>query len=295
MTPEGFIPEEERDIHLEEQIGLKIEYETVNDKQQSTPSKSQGWILHVDCKEPNAPKICEELETFNIKTKVDNLAIADYWFSKNGRVWCAVERKKMDDLLNSIASDGRYSDQTSRMLKSNIPHLFFLILGSLEELDATQRQRVHSAMLHLQMHRHLKVLFLPHEGYIKPNFIKMHEKLCSDPSFDRITAPIIEEIQLKCKKRKLETHRDVFKAQLMCVSGVSELKAQSVINHYGDFDKLIKTYQSLENEKECLDLLKSIECGQKKIGPVLSERIYRCIMNKMSDPKESSSKRNKTK
>jgi ERCC4-type nuclease len=241
------------------------------------------WTLYIDAKEPKASKeLAEELRSYNMNTEVSDMAVGDYWMVKDGKIYCSVERKKMADLLASIP-DGRYTDQTARMLKSEIPHLFFLVIGSIEALDGPDKQRVNSAMLHLQMHRNIKVAYLDHEGHVKPFFVKMHQYLCEDPSIDRITAPLIEHVQANCRKKKLDTHKDVFTAQLMCVHGVSEAKANCIANMYDDFPTLIKTYESLPDEQQRISLLKDVPCGKQKLGPVLSERIYRCIMNKDGD------------
>lgn len=242
------------------------------------PNKSTQWILHIDCKEPEGKTFCEEIASYNISAKVDNLSVADYWFCKDGKIWGAIERKNILDLVASTR-DGRYDDQTSRMLKSTIPHMFFLVIGSIEQLDGSDQQTVNSAILHLQMHRQLRVHYIPHKGHIKPFFIKLFNYLCQDPNLERITAPLYETIQTTCKKRKLETQELVYAAQLMVFPGMSEAKAKSIIQFYKDIPTLVKAYQSLPDQKMKLDMLKGLPCEGKKIGSVLSEKIYRHIMN----------------
>lgn len=266
---------------------------------------STGWVLHIDCKEPNAPELAEEIRSFNIETKVDNLAICDYWYyettahltvfrlTKEGKVWCGVERKKLADLLSSI-QDGRYKDQTSRILKAGIPHSFFLVVGSIEALDGPDSQKVQHAMLHLQMYQNIKVAYVPHVGFVKPFFVKMHQYLCEDPSLERFSYPLIENLQNICRKRKLDTHKDVFPAQLMCIHGVSEGKATVICAVYCDFAALIQAYGALPEEKQKIAMLKDLQAGGKKIGPVLSERIFRCVMRKdMDELSERTAKRRK--
>jgi ERCC4-type nuclease len=255
------------------------------------PDMTSQWTLHIDCAEKNAATLAEELTLYGLKTKVSNLEVADFWFEKDGKVWCAIERKKMDDLLSSII-DGRYNDQRARLLKSEVPHLFFLIVGSIESLESSDKKRVNSAILHLQMYKNLKVAYIDHEGYTKPFFVELHQYLCNDPNLDRITAPSFEHIQINCKKRKLDNHKDVYTAQLMCVQGISEDKANAIRNSYPDLAYLMKSYENTKDEKQRAEMLKDLQAGKKKLGPVASERIYRCIMNKPAE--DPSLKRHKT-
>ena len=94
------------------------------------------------------------------------------------------------------------------------------------------------------------------------------------PCDKRIAAPLSEVIQTTCKKRKLETQSDVYLAQLMCISGVSEMKARVIRNVYQNFEELFAAYKKTDDKE---GLLKDFQAGKKKIGIVLSGRIYNSI------------------
>lgn len=72
---------------------------------------------------------------------------------------------------------------------------------------------------------------------------------------------------------------------LMCIPGISEKKALSVVKIYPDFKSLIEVYESSElndSEKEKLlkDITPSTGNSSKRLGEVISSRIYRYYMNK---------------
>lgn len=240
---------------------------------------ADDWVLHVDSREQKCEKLCEELTSAGLNVKRDTLSVADYWFSKGGTVWCGIERKTLEDLKSSII-DGRYKDQTARMLDSTIPHLWFLVVGDLQSLDGRDRQQLESAMIHVQMHKNIKVRNVPHEGFVKPFLINMRRYLCEDPSVERITAPLVQHVQLSCAKRKLDSHEKVYIAQLMCVHGVSEAKAKAVAAIYPDLVSLLRAYGNCPKGSK---MLKDVQCGKQKLGPVISARVYQCMVNPPDD------------
>lgn len=254
-----------------------------------------AWTLFIDCKEPTAEKMAKSyISNYKIAAKVSTLAVADYWFVHSDKVWVGIERKTISDLMSSITQDGRYEDQTSRILKSEIPFMFFLIVGDLNSLGPRERKIIDSALLHLQMQAPLKVSVVADKDAAQEWIVKTHSYLCADPCPERITAPSIESIQLHCKKKKLETAQDVYIAQLMCVHGVSEKKAQAIAQVHPTLIDLVETYKKCNSPSSRTLLLKDIPCGKQKIGPTLSTRVYTCIMNETPSEPESKRKKRKT-
>jgi len=66
------------------------------------------------------------------------------------------------------------------------------------------------------------------------------------------------------------------------IQGVSVDKATEVAKVYSNFKSLIDAYEKLETEKEREKMLKDIECGNRKLGPVCSKRIYEFLFQKSS-------------
>ena len=92
---------------------------------------------------------------FNESFFVVSMGCDPYRFSREGRVWAVIERKTMSDFVASII-DGRYVDQTARMLKSGVRHMYFLVVGLVEYPDDHTRDMIDSAIMHLQMKHSIK-------------------------------------------------------------------------------------------------------------------------------------------
>jgi adenylosuccinate synthase len=88
----------------------------------------------------------------------------------------------------------------------------------------------------------------------------------------------VEQMQADCKKRKLNEQTTVFKAQMMCIQGVSEAIANAICFEYPDFNHLIRSYETMDTTEEKEEMLKDLKTTKKKIGPVLSKRIYHCTV-----------------
>lgn len=264
-----------------------------------------GWTIYVDCKEPKAQELCNDLKTYSVNSKVgvledwfeneetevpvdaqvQNLSCADYWCVKNGKVWAMIERKTLSDMDASIVQDLRYKDQAARMLKAKVPFTFYLIVGSLDSIDGPAQQRIISSLQHLQMEANLKVSYVPHSGHVLPYLVKTYQYLVSNPTPECITIPFVEKIQADCRKRKIDTPAVAYIAQLCAIYGVTEDSAKSIARVHGDMPTLIKAYEKCVDEVQRMRLLREIQVKKKKIGPILSERIYSCIMNvKLQNP-----------
>jgi hypothetical protein len=62
--------------------------------------------------------------------------------------------------------------------------------------------------------------------------------------------------------------------QLSQIPGVSKQMGEIIIEKYGSLSHLILEYTKLTDLKDKLEFLKNIELTNRKIGPVISKRIY---------------------
>lgn len=240
---------------------------------------NQDWLLHIDCKEKGANELCEQFKGRGVPSIVDNMCVGDYWFTKNGRVWAIIERKTVQDMDASIGQDGRYKDQTARLLKAEVPLTFFFIVGNMNALQEYSKLRIQSALLHIQMHKNIKVTMLDSASKFMDGIVKFYKYLSTSPTEEGVTEPLIESIKVNCKKRKNTTQESTFLSQLLCVSGMSEVKAQAIAKVYPSFSSLLKAYDCCTTTNQKRDLLKNIPCTDKlKLGPKLSERIFDCTV-----------------
>lgn len=93
--------------------------------------------LVIDSRERRHTEILQYFSDKNIKTSVKALSIGDYMVLINGRAVSVAERKRQDDMYNSMLSH-RYRDQKNRLLSSGIPIVRYITSESgSEEKDAS--------------------------------------------------------------------------------------------------------------------------------------------------------------
>ena len=66
--------------------------------------------------------------------------------------------------------------------------------------------------------------------------------------------------------------------QLSQIPGVSKAMAETIIEKYGSISNLIGEYHKIGSDQDCekekKDILKNIQLTNRKLGPIVSARIY---------------------
>ena len=144
----------------------------------------------------------------------------------DGRAWAA-ERKTADDLAKSII-DGRWADQTSRLLRSDFSNVFWVVEGDLSSTS------------------------LPHETLLAAC---VNAELRSGSHVIRSacveeTAMVIQLLRkcaanspgipsgIKPKSKRVRDSETVWIRQLMCIPSISERIARLLLEHFGTLREL---------------------------------------------------------
>lgn len=234
----------------------------------------EQWTLLVDCKEPDAKQTCQYMAEHHVTARIENLAVGDYGWLYQGKLWCILERKKRADFEQSI-EDGRYDDQVARITKSGVPHQYVLVVGAPPNpcVSITDKA-LDSAIMHIQMATPIKFAYVQTSNHVDPYLLKMSNYLCNNPAENCIAAPFLEEVQSTCRKRRMTSQPDVFQAQLMCIDGVSNVKAKVIAEKFVSMRHLLEAYDSLKDDNQKQKLLAPLQSGKKKLGPKLSAKVY---------------------
>jgi ERCC4-type nuclease len=142
--------------------------------------------LILDCRER---KLIKYLEANEISHSVEALTLGDICIKNSeGQMVALFERKTIQDLLSSI-SDGRYEEQSFRLLECGLPknRIFYIIEGNIENYVGKgsglySKSTVHGCLFSLTFMKGFSLLCsnsLTHTGDI---IIKFFKKLESDPS-----------------------------------------------------------------------------------------------------------------
>lgn len=224
-----------------------------------------------------------------------------------------IERKTMKDLIASV-NDGRYREQKKRLLETGLSgnRIIYLLEGSMNDIPGNMKT-LFGMIINTLFRDNISVLRLESiEDTIY--FIKrLVEKLKSDeqPIFmknlnnshnsnnsnnlnsiksnleqDNLENPNsnLEYLStIKLKKKENLTANNCSVLQLTQIPGMSISNSQIIIDKYKSIANLINTYYQLEENKRILMLADTeilISNNKKrKLGKVLSERIYQYLFN----------------
>lgn len=208
----------------------------------------------------------------------ENLDIGDIVFKKDNEVILVVERKTQSDLYSSIR-DGRYKEQKLRLMSSySLNQILYLIEESKNKFKINE-SIVKGAIINMTFRDGIKILFsnnlVETSEYIK----LLKKKIEKTPEFFIKTKDELENSKtsyletVKVAKKDNMTPKLCNIIQLSQIPGVSKQTAEVIINKFGSLTNLIVEYNKLGVE-EAITLLKDIKLANRKIGPVLSKRIY---------------------
>lgn len=236
--------------------------------------------LIVDNREPQIIK-----DSLKGSVSFENLKAGDFeFFDENNQSVLLIERKELDDLLSSLV-DGRFDDQKlklSECVVQNPRPIAFLIEGN---------HRIHPEIKTIQ-----SVMLTTR---FRDGFFVMETSDCSE------TSALILHILDLVKRKKFEAltdeeqhrrfiasraaHRggggfsrkdEWWKLALSQIDGVGPNAAKAIADSYPTAIDLIRAYESdCRDDKARENLLSAIiPAGKKrKIGPKLSERVWRTV------------------
>ena len=248
--------------------------------------------LIYDSRETKIKELLEETPLFKIKCEY--LDLGDFIFKKDNKTILIIERKTMSDLYSSIR-DGRYKEQKIRLFNNfERNQIVYIIEG---ELNYTQnkycknnKKILSGAILNMVFRDNLKVLKTKSIEDTKDTLYHLGKKINDHPEFfyvkedknnleDKNLGDNIKEDtnyldSIKISKKENMTPQLCNIIQLSQIPGVSKKMAKTILSYYKSICALIIAYQTIPEENERKKMLKDIVYLKRKIGPVLSERIY---------------------
>ena len=228
----------------------------------------------IDSRENKLKEILENETDFEFQ----NLDIGDIIFKKDNEIVLVVERKTQSDLYSSIR-DGRYKEQKLRLMSSySLNQILYLIEESKNKFKINE-SIVKGAIVNMTFRDGIKILFSNNLVETSEYIRLLKKKIEKNPEFfikskvelDNPKTSYLETVKVAKKDNMTPKLCNII--QLSQIPGVSKQTAEVIINKYGSLTNLIVEYNKLQKE-EAITLLKDIKLANRKIGPVLSKRIY---------------------
>ena len=223
----------------------------------------------IDTREQDIIKL---LEDKNIDFKKEQLLVGDIMYKKNDEILYIIERKTIDDLGASI-KDGRYKEQKARLLSHyDATKVFYLFEGYIDRSKNLDKKSVLGSIINILFRDNIKII----------NTVNLIQ-----------TVDVIEQIKTKYMAGKfiegasISNYTDTIKLnkkdnmtkelcniiQLATIPGVSKTTGTIIMEKYKTLQHLIEEYK-INGEL----MLKDLVLGKKKLGKVLSKRIYEYLL-----------------
>jgi ERCC4-type nuclease len=188
-----------------------------------------------------------------MKAESKNLILGDAVIEKDGQEVVIVERKTVADLVSSIC-DGRYQEQSFRLLESTLPphRIVYLIEGSLDSPQSITKKAILSAMMSLWFSKGFSVV----QTESIEETVTFLEMLLEKTSKEVTEKDYISTIKIK-KKDKL-TPDNIGILMLSQIPTISTVTASALLKTYGT---LFTLTQQLKENKQVLD---TFTYGEKK-------------------------------
>jgi len=220
----------------------------------------------IDNRENNIIKILETKEEFIKK----NLDLGDIQYIQNNDIVYIIERKTFDDLGASI-KDGRYKEQKMRLLSNN-NDIYYILEGNIDKCKTINKKALLGSIVNMIFRDNIKVIFSENIEQTVEIIIQIKKKFNEGKFFkNKIDNEYVNSIKIK-KKENMDK-RTCNIVQLATIPGVSKNTAEIIIENYLTMDKLIEEYKI-----NGIMLLKDLSLGKKKLGKVLSEKIYNYLI-----------------
>lgn len=238
----------------------------------------------VDCKENQ--KFIDVLNNHQISFTIQSLELGDIVFTFQSQTVLYIERKTINDLAASL-NDGRYHEQKARLKGKKA---IYLIEGKFDDLDkfyhkTLNLEKFKGCIINTMIRDNIQVyltdsmddsaILIKDIAKRLPNYVNLLISGESEKQFQNIdTNDLIYSNSLKSKKKDNINPTVCFINQLHQIPGVSTNIAQTIVDQYLSMYNLIIEYNKREDRE---GMLKDIKVNNRKIGPVVSKRIYQYL------------------
>ena len=188
-----------------------------------------------------------------LKAETKNLVLGDICIEKDGQDIVLIERKTVADLAASIC-DGRYQEQSFRLLESNLPphRIVYLIEGSLDQVQTISKKALLSAMMSLWFTKGFSVVQTKDVEETAEFVQQLFEKASKETDAKDYVSTI------KIKKKDKLTPETVDILMLSQIPTISNVTAKALLHQ---FETMYKLTQTLKETPTALD---SFTYGEKK-------------------------------
>jgi len=180
-----------------------------------------------------------------LTAETKNLVLGDICIEREGQDVVLIERKTVADLAASIC-DGRYNEQSFRLLESNLPphRIVYLIEGSLDSVQSLPKKNLMTAMISLWFSKGFSVVQTSTIDETVEFIQYLFEKVSKEASEKDYVSTI------KIKKKDKLTPETVDILMLSQIPTISTVTAKALLQTY---ETIFNLTRQLKETPDCLD------------------------------------------
>lgn len=216
--------------------------------------------------------IIKLLENKNIYFKKEQLLVGDIIYKKNDEIIYIIERKTINDLGASI-KDGRYKEQKARLLSHyDATKVFYLLEGYIDRSKNLDKKSVLGSMINILFRDNIKIINTVNLIQTVDVIEQIKTKYMAGKFIEGVSVGNYTDT-IKLNKKENMTKELCNIIQLATIPGVSKTTGTTIMENYKTLQHLIEEYK-INGEL----MLKDLVLGKKKLGKVLSKRIYEYLL-----------------
>ena len=206
--------------------------------------------------------------------------------SYKSEIYFIVFQNKQDFIENVITSSLLF-EYLYELTKITDENNIILLLYMVNFSDMKESNKTKSNFIYFISNKlNIKFIDISNSDELVDYIYNFNNSILTKESKSKITFFDTKPVQITSLTQNENISNIIFVKHLMCLPGISERIAIAIVKEYPRLDLLYNIYLSDEyDEKEKENLLENIQVGNKRLGPALSNKIYKFFTAEKPDIK----------
>lgn len=191
------------------------------------------------------------------------------------------------DFIDNVKNSTLLFEYLYELTKLTDVNNIILLLYMVNFSDLKESEKIKSNFIYFLSNKlNIKFVDISNSDELVDYIYNFNNSILTKDNKSKITFFDTKPVQITSLTQNENIKNLIFVKHLMCLPGVSERIAIAIVKEYPRLDLLYDIYLSDEyDEKEKENLLENIQIGNKRLGPALSNKIYKFFTAERPDIK----------
>ena len=191
------------------------------------------------------------------------------------------------DFIDNVKNSTLLFEYLYELTKITDVNNIILLLYMVNFSDLKESEKIKSNFIYFLSNKlNIKFVDISNSDELVDYIYNFNNSILTKDNKSKITFFDTKPVQITSLTQNENIKNLIFVKHLMCLPGVSERIAIAIVKEYPRLDLLYDIYLSDEyDEKEKENLLENIQIGNKRLGPALSNKIYKFFTAERPDIK----------